>query len=583
MSVVDLQARYRLDRLRTAVASGAGFQYLGAVAFFAVGTTGSLLTQVGLFDSVRSLWASVLVAVVLNGSIALLIISVYAFWIEDKPQRPAWTMLVIAMAIGLFRIWLSHELQRAVGIPSLLHSQYGLLAGALQGLLWYVPLSVFFHNATRFDEERALLLSELADNRMRERSRALLTDALTEQLTTSVATRVAQSVSKTRSTVATALTYEDSTDALRGIAESLRATIDRDIRPMSRELWEKPEVRDVSMSWRTLLRVSCYDRPFPLLLSAILILGLGLPLSLSLQNPTIAVSLDVIQVWLLVLFLGVIDRDLRQPGPRGFWIPLASSGIVASTPTIMVAVFGWSGADSNYWFLTSMVGMPLVVFLACLASGLEGTREAILERVRHYVDEAAIAREVSARDLHAASQKLARHLHSSLQGRLMAISLELEQAADQGRSGAMGDVLQRLDTLLEAPLVGAFEEHAIDVESALRKLIGEWSAVTDVTLQYEPNWTGPLGQGQLIVGIAEEAISNAVRHGHASTISLHVQGIGPDVIVTTENDGVVQPIGLPGLGTRWLDQVSRTDWQLQPLPSGGMRLRVRLADAVGHP
>ena len=59
-----------------------------------------------------------------------------------------------------------------------------------------------------------------------------------------------------------------------------------------------------------------------------------------------------------------------------------------------------------------------------------------------------------------------------------------------------------------------------------------------------------------------------------------VATLRPDVVVTIENDGLTQPIGAPGLGTRWLDQVSRTDWQLQPIDSGGMRLRVRLADVI---
>lgn len=580
MSVGDLRSRLGLDRLNEALASGAAFQYSGAVALFCMGAAGSFLTQAELFDSARIFWSAVMVALVLNAVVALLVVTVYAFWIENRPQRPAWALVLIAMAIGMFRIWYSHELQRAVDIPSLLRSDFGFLAGAVHGLLWYVPVSLFFHNAARFNEERALLLTELADNQLRERSRAVIANALAEQLTTSVAARVAQSVSQTRSTVANALTYQDSTVALRGIAESLRKTIDSDLRPMSRELWAQPVARDVSMGWRTLLELSCYDRPFPLFVSAVMVLGLGLPLSLSLQNPTIAVSLNIVQVWILVLFLGVVDRDLRAPGSKGFWLPLLASGAVVSVPALMVSAFGLPRADSNYWLFTSFVGVPILVFFSSLVTGLAGTREAILERVRKYVDEAAVAREVSARELHQVSQKLARHLHSSLQGRLMAISLELEQAADQGRSGSMGEVLKRLDTLLEAPLVGAFEEGAVDVEPALRKLIGEWSAVADVTLQYEPNWSGPLQHGQLIIGIAEEAIANAVRHGHASTIALQVRGIDHDVVVVVENDGTVQPIGQPGVGTRWLDQVSRNDWQLQPLDTGGMRLRVRLTDVV---
>lgn len=581
MSLADSSSRSNLDNLRAAIASGAALQYSGATALFLMGGIGSLVTQVGLFSSTRVFVASVVVAVVLNMVVALIVVSLYAFWLDGRAPQPVLLMLLLAVTIGMFRIWLSHQLQQAVEIESLLHSNFGYLAGALQGLLWFVPMSLVFHNRDRFNRERRRLKAELVETQLRERRRTLLTNVVTEELTKSVAARVAQSVSQTRSSVATALTYADSTAALRNVAEALRTTIDRDIRPMSKELWSKHQPAELGMGWRMLLQSSCYDRPFALLLSAMLILGLGIPLSLSLPHPEQAVLFDFVQVSLLLGYLATMDRYVRKRGSAvGYWGTLLSSGFVVLIPSVYLWFQNWSDADLQFWTITALVGVPLLVFFASVANGLAGTREALLERVRAYVDEAEVAQEVAARELQHVNQTLARHLHSSLQGRLMAISLELENAANEGRGEAMGEVLQRLDVLLEEPLVGALEEHAIDVESALEKLIDEWSAVANVTLDLRPNWHGELEQGRMIVGIAEEAIANAVRHGRATAISLEVIGCGSDLLVTIENNGDAPPIGQPGLGTRWLDQLSKADWTLRPLPQQGMQLQVRLTDVI---
>ena len=578
MSAAEVQTGHR--RLLAAVGSGDAFQYSAAAAFFVVGTVASLVTQVGIFDSALNFWASVTVAVTLNLTVALLVVALYAFWIEEHRPLSPWPLLVVAMFIGVFRIWLSHQLQETVGIPSLLHSTLGYVAGAAQGLFWFVPMSLLFHNAQRFNDERSRLLSELVDNQLRERRRTLLTNTLTEEMTRSVAARVAKSVSATRSTLASALTYADSELALRDIAQALRAAVDRDIRPMSRELWAQSPPGDVRLSWGTLFRLSCYEKPFPLLIIATLTIGLGLPLSLSLPDPGAGVMVHFLQVGLLLVYLWLVDHYVPSRGARGYWLAVVGSSVSVLLPSLAVTGFDLSAADRRFWFTTALFGVPLLVVFASIVTGLAGTREAVLERVRKYVDETSVARELSERELRFASQQLARHLHSSLQGRLMAISLELEQAADEGRGSAMREVLNRLDTLLETPLVGAFEVDAVDVESALQKLIAEWSAVADVTLDYQANWSGPLEHGRLVVGIAEEAIANAVRHGHAKHIVLRVHGAGADAIVIIENDGATPPVGQPGLGTRWIDQVSQTDWSLDPMEGGGMRLRVRLANVI---
>jgi len=168
-----------------------------------------------------------------------------------------------------------------------------------------------------------------------------------------------------------------------------------------------------------------------------------------------------------------------------------------------------------------------------------------------------------------------------LQGRLMAISLELERAADEGRSDYVQDALHRLDTLLQSPLVGALQTGVEDLVGALRGLADEWSAIADVRMQVHLQGAARPTNSEMILGIAEEAIGNAVRHAGATKVDISVTSEGADVMVRVLNDGQSMRAGGAGLGSRWLDTISPDSWTLTASPGGsGTLLQVRLRRAL---
>ncbi len=161
----------------------------------------------------------------------------------------------------------------------------------------------------------------------------------------------------------------------------------------------------------------------------------------------------------------------------------------------------------------------------------------------------------------------------------MAITLELERATSERSSEAAELALRRLDSLLATPLVGAFEDaQAVDVRDALEKLAGEWSAIAAVELHVQMASPHFVQRGELVVGIAEEAIANAVRHAGATHVRITIEQERCDVRVRVHNDGSVSDRGAAGLGSRWLDSVSPDSWSLLPHAAGGMVLDVLLTD-----
>ena len=581
MSVADRGVDF--ERLRIAVGSGSAFRPSAAMALFFIGTTGYVVAQPGLLESFDHLWRGLLVAVLLNMTITVIMVAWYVLWFADQPLRPLWLVVPISALIGAGRLELGRELQSAFGLLHHMDVPFAYFAGAIQGLLWLFVMSLFFENRDRFTRERNALLSELATSRMREQRGEVMTNAISQELATQVAQRISGSVSTTRSDLATVLEFDDSATAFRRVASSLREAIDNDIRPMSHALWAREFDSDTQMSARTLLRLTCYQRPFAVAVTTIFTIVFGIPIALSVHPHEQAFLMLVGQTTLGALVARWLDRTLRPGGQSDattYWLSIVIVALAVTIPSLPLPAIGWALDSAQLWSLSSLISYPMLMVFANIVTGLAGTREAILERAREIVDEATIAGEVRAREMQEASQRLARHLHSSLQGRLMALSLELEQAAERGRASGTADILARLDALLAEPMVQALVVEPVDVEPALRKLIGEWAAVADVRLTYALDKCGPLDQGELIVGIAEEAIANAVRHGHATSITVDVASEGADVLMTIENDGEARSPGEPGVGSRWLDHVSNRHWELGPLPGGGMRLRVRLPDLL---
>jgi signal transduction histidine kinase len=68
-------------------------------------------------------------------------------------------------------------------------------------------------------------------------------------------------------------------------------------------------------------------------------------------------------------------------------------------------------------------------------------------------------------------------------------------------------------------------------------------AVRDIDATEPPSAEHRISRRILLLRVLEEAISNALRHGHASELVIRVQSDGPDgVMLTVDDDGV----GLPG-------------------------------------
>lgn len=583
MSRAEAPARAIARRFIVATRGGAALQDNAIAIMFFVGSALAAVGQLNLLDSPWDFVLSVATACIATLYTCVAVILVRAIW-----KRLATTYSVIGMTllfavIGAFRLMVLGWLNSLLGLETLYGSDLRLIAGAMQGIVWFGAASMYYANRDRFIIARAEVLEEQARIESNSYHQTTFATVLAKGLSDAVAKRVAQSVSHTRELIIDALPLEDSREALRSVSKALRRSIDEEIRPMSHQLWAVPPAEQMRLTLPMIMRLGCYSRPYPLLSTFMVVLVAISPMALAMREPTQALVLLAVQSALVGLTLGIYDSNVRGRGQAhgfDFWAGIVTAGFVVLIPPSSMQTFGWTFHEARYWGVFCSLGMILLLVFLSVVHGLAGTWASLGHRARISLSAAEISRQVHAREMLETSRKLARHLHSSLQGRLMAISLELERAADEGRSDFVADALRRLDTLLQSPLFGALGNDEIVLEPALRDLADEWSAIAEVRMLIDLHSAKPRN-AELILGVAEEAIANAVRHAGATEVDITIAADGHDVNVVAVNDGRPVQVGAAGLGSRWLDTISPESWSLAPRRDGsGTVLEVRLRDVL---
>ncbi len=580
MSPVREQATAAWERIHSAIGTGTALLPESIVWLVIAGTVSAAGGQLGLFRSPQIAFFGFLTAVLASSMIAIIVV-VHRLLSHDFPSLAAPRALIISFAVyGALRLELLGLFHHVVNLPTLYNGQMRVWAGALQGLVWVSLTSLYFASREQFLTERSRLLDEQAQIEIRALHQSALSRAIAYELAETIGDRLQASVSRSRALITESLGLDDSEQALRRVAASLREAIEQDIRPISHALWGEAPSDQVKMTLPMLMRLGCYPRPYPVALGMTIgFLFVG-PMAISMPHPGWALLMFLVQLASSGLALFVADRIVRTRGvadPSTYWAGLIAASSFAAVPPFIMPSLGWTVSDAFYWAAFCSLGTASLMVSTSMITGLTGTRTKVLARAMYSLTGAEVTQRVRARKLAEASRLLARHLHSSLQGRLMAITLELERAADQNnREGAL-EALHRLDELLETPLLGALQPNTTHLDTGLEGIVREWSAVVDVQLTLEVEDREHCPHCEQILGIAEEAIANAVRHARATTVEIDVRQVEDAIVVRVVNDGEIPAGGLAGLGSRWLDSVSPANWSLKPAADAGhVVLEVRL-------
>lgn len=210
-----------------------------------------------------------------------------------------------------------------------------------------------------------------------------------------------------------------------------------------------------------------------------------------------------------------------------------------------------------------------------------------------FADQAALAlqlaeaqQRVRALDVLTERDRIARDLHDHVIQRLFAVGLSLQGTIMRTRTPdvrqRLADATDDLQAVIQEIRTAIFDLHGGAAGTTrLRQRLDE--AVAQLTggagVRTSVHVTGPLsvveaGLADHAEAVLREAVSNAVRHGHASALTINIS-VDDNLTVEVADDGVGMPESVTPSGLRNLESRAREvggRLEVGPRPEGGTRL-----------
>lgn len=341
----------------------------------------------------------------------------------------------------------------------------------------------------------------------------------------------------------------------------LRELVDRYVRPLSSSLYSDLEQSYQGFSARELLRSSLRRAPPALALGLQYLISAPRNIEWYGVQPGLAITLfGSVFIYLAFLFLGKVVPQ------TGFWSPTTFVLIGAGMPlAIVLGLTNLFSPGHNYSAAISLImilwfGQGAVIFSmakVALKSAARNRRE-VSELVQ--VSDVGTALALLRRN----RKLMANQMHGEIQSRLMNLVLRAEAGNELERKV----VIEELAAIQD--LISSVRHQKQSFNQSLAELARTWGGFATLSI----NLSGleiPPDKQDLVFALVEEGVSNAVRHGLASEISLRFEK--PNILLIEDN-GMGPTKGKPGIGSKLMS--ASGGWSLIPLEEGGSRLRLEM-------
>jgi signal transduction histidine kinase len=310
------------------------------------------------------------------------------------------------------------------------------------------------------------------------------------------------------------------------LSHALRQTASETVRPLSKALWvAASEPFQNSRPWSIIRFVLSHQPLRPFAVSVIFVVGSGSQIFE--QEGTVDGFLRLIFSILLIVLIMQLANFLMRKHPRQHAKIFLGATALLQVPVIADFLFAPSRGDvtsSTLDVIGTVVAGVVVVFLTSAFGALLKLNMEQISQVSENIDQEFVQASARSRALAEALREAGSILHGTIQGRLLACAMSVEQAGQAEDIEQMNAALERAKQELDQPLPTLTRSRvATTLLEELERHGALWSGLCQVDIQIDPNVPDlretTINQCGLVV---EEAISNAIRHGDARVISVRV-------------------------------------------------------------
>jgi signal transduction histidine kinase len=444
------------------------------------------------------------------------------------------------------------------------HHQIGQELFRLLGgpIFTFVTLTLSAVLASNYQRHRELLAA-LADERYRLQIRSAGIRAKVQIQREELLDKVRSLLDPAIAKIQANLTGHSSTEAI----ESLRSTVDEVVRPLSMEVAEASDELEAE-SGKAVLREKA-PMPSRIMLGefivplwATLILSIILvPAAFLLEDPltslVILLTASLSMFFSLGLFQGLTIKLPVHP----FLAALAVPSLYAIS---LIPIY--FAADLLQWNVTVPQVHALLFFGASVGGTTFAAQFAQLQRKKTTENLSAVNLQLEIlnaslrQELWLNRRRTASVLHGPVQAALFASAMKLSQES-KPTPALVAEVEQDISAALEK-LNNPSNLEGEDISDLLNQIVEIWSDAAEISIEIPETLETAITRTPLaseaLIEISREFITNAIKHGRASQVSLKVSRLdAARISIEVIDDGQGVPPGAkPGFGSKLLSELS---------------------------
>jgi signal transduction histidine kinase len=229
----------------------------------------------------------------------------------------------------------------------------------------------------------------------------------------------------------------------------------------------------------------------------------------------------------------------------------------------------WAPGNSSVSWQIQQLISGLVLILTTSGFGAWSSINSRLNaNFREDIDHRRIEAIATSRQIADQTREASRLLHGEVQTKLIACAMAIDHAAAVGDEKKLDQAITQSLTVLTSPIGRARFSQSLHEE--ISRKVSLWDQICTISFTISENVTDLDSRKVSQIGrVVEEAISNAVRHGHAKNLSIQLTKASSNSIdIEILDDGIGPQNGASSLGSALLTQVSGGNWSLKKLENG---------------
>ena len=491
-------------------------------------------------------------------TIAVLLIARQLLVGREQKSRPGFVLAAFLVA-GFARGVVILVLDVATGQHTVGEELFRLLGGPIFTFVTLTVSAVLASNYQRHRESLAALADERYRLQIRSAGIRAKVQLQREELLSKVRTLMDPAIAK----IQASLGGQSSTEAI----SSLQSTVDDVVRPLSIEVAEasdeleaesgKAEIREKAPRPKTILLGEFLVPLWAGLIAAIVLV----PVAFLFETPLNSLLILLTIFLLMLLGLGLIQLltiNLAIP-------PVLAAIVVPILYAVSFTPFYWISPAMSWAISTEQIHALLLFGVSVggttfAAQFAQLQRKATTENLVAVNQQLEILNASLRQELWLNRRRTASVLHGPVQAALFASAMKLSQE-QKPTPELVSEVEQDIAAALEK-LNNPSNLEGEDITDLLNQIVEIWSDAAQISIKIPEDLEAAITKQPLtseaLIEIAREFITNAIKHGKASSVSLKVSRIdGARIAIEVIDDGQGVPPGAkPGFGSKLLSELS---------------------------